>query len=92
MLTLAVARYALSPIDLIPDFSPVSGYLDDVIIVPTGILLVRRLIPPVLFAEHRAMADKAAVVIVGVWLPALALAIWLAWPLLALRLSHTVAG
>ena len=42
----AVAAYALSPIDLIPDFIPVLGYLDDVIIVPLGILAVLRLIPP----------------------------------------------
>ena len=44
-LALAVAAYALSPIDLIPDFIPVLGYLDDLIIVPLGILLVVRLIP-----------------------------------------------
>ena len=47
VLALAVAGYALSPIDLIPDFIPVFGYLDDVIIVPLGILLVIRLIRPI---------------------------------------------
>src|SRR5688572_24208632 len=49
-----VAAYALSPIDLIPDFIPVLGYLDDLIIVPLGILLVVALIPPGIMAEHRA--------------------------------------
>jgi uncharacterized membrane protein YkvA (DUF1232 family) len=51
-----VAAYALSPIDLIPDFIPVLGYLDDVIIVPLGILLAIRLIPPALLEEHRHAA------------------------------------
>ena len=48
-----VAAYALSPIDLIPDFIPVIGYLDDVILVPLGIALAIRLIPPALLEEHR---------------------------------------
>ena len=51
-----VAAYALSPIDLIPDFIPVFGYLDDLVIVPLGILLILRLIPPPLMAEFRAAA------------------------------------
>ena len=74
---LFVAGYALSPIDLIPDFIPVIGYLDDVIIVPLGILLAVRLIPPDILAEHRAAADEAALgpasrtaalVIVAIWI------------------------
>jgi uncharacterized membrane protein YkvA (DUF1232 family) len=48
-----VAAYALSPIDLIPDFIPVLGYLDELVILPLGILLVVRLIPPELMAEFR---------------------------------------
>jgi len=52
-----VAAYALSPIDLIPDFVPVIGYLDDVILVPLGIALAIRLIPPALLEEHRASAS-----------------------------------
>jgi uncharacterized membrane protein YkvA (DUF1232 family) len=56
----AVAAYALSPIDLIPDFIPVLGYLDDLLIVPGGIWLVVRLIPPGLMAEFRAKAASRA--------------------------------
>ena len=55
-----VAAYALSPIDLIPDFIPVLGYLDDLIIVPLGILLVVWLMPPAIMAEHRATAAACA--------------------------------
>lgn len=72
----AVAAYALSPIDLIPDFIPVLGYLDDIVIVPLGIALAVRLIPAALMAEFRTNAvsmprpiDKQmAVVIVLTWL------------------------
>ena len=81
----AVAAYALSPIDLIPDFIPVLGYLDDVIIVPAGILLTVRLIPGELMEEFRAEAARregrptsraGAAGIVGVWIAALALTAW----------------
>jgi uncharacterized membrane protein YkvA (DUF1232 family) len=73
---LAVAAYALSPIDLIPDFIPGLGYLDDLILVPLGILLAVRLIPPAVFAEHRITATAAppqasrgaAVVIIAIWI------------------------
>ena len=58
-LAIAVAAYALSPIDLIPDFIPVVGYLDDLIILPLGIWLVVRLIPDEVMAEYRAKADAA---------------------------------
>jgi uncharacterized membrane protein YkvA (DUF1232 family) len=58
-LAIAVAAYALSPIDLIPDFIPVVGYLDDLLIVPLGIWLVVRLIPDEVMAECRAKADTA---------------------------------
>src|SRR6187431_3784111 len=77
-----VAGYALSPIDLIPDFIPVFGYLDDLIIVPLGILAVVKLIPPEIMAEHRAAAAIAserpisragAVVIVLIWIALIAI-------------------
>src|SRR6476646_7066581 len=58
-LAMAVAGYALSPIDLIPDFIPVIGYLDDLIIVPLGIWLLISLIPDDVMAECRAKADAA---------------------------------
>jgi uncharacterized membrane protein YkvA (DUF1232 family) len=86
---LAVAAYALSPIDLIPDFIPVLGYLDDLIIVPLGILLVVKLIPAELMTEFRAEAARregtprsivAALVIVTIWISAAALLVWWLWP------------
>src|ERR1700742_4839617 len=57
-LALAVAAYAFSPIDLIPDFIPVLGYLDDLILVPLGIWLVVSLIPADAMAEYRARASE----------------------------------
>lgn len=60
LLALVTAAYALSPIDLIPDFIPVLGYLDDLVIVPLGILLVVRMIPAELMREYRATAALAA--------------------------------
>jgi uncharacterized membrane protein YkvA (DUF1232 family) len=56
LVAVAVAAYALSPIDLIPDFVPVVGYLDDLVIVPAGILLAVKLIPPELMTEFREAA------------------------------------
>ena len=85
-LAIAVAAYALSPIDLIPDFIPVLGYLDDVLLVPLGILLVVWLIPPGIMAEHRELAAgaqerpvsrAAAGVIVCIWIASIVLAGWL---------------
>src|SRR5258706_5425325 len=58
-LALAVAGYALSPIDLIPDFVPIIGYLDDLIIVPLGIWFVVSLIPKEIMVEYRAKANEA---------------------------------
>lgn len=58
-LAAGVAAYALSPIDLIPDFIPVIGYLDDLLIVPAGIALAIRLVPAPVMAECRARAEEA---------------------------------
>lgn len=84
----AVAAYALSPIDLIPDFIPVLGYLDDLIIVPLGILLAVRLVPAALMVEFRTEARRLAsrprsraglLLIVAIWLLLAALAGWFVW-------------
>lgn len=78
-----VVAYAVSPIDLIPDFIPVLGYLDDLLLLPLGLLLVRRLIPPEVLASARADARAerlhslaGAVVVVTIWLAIAALAVW----------------
>jgi uncharacterized membrane protein YkvA (DUF1232 family) len=82
----AVAAYALSPIDLIPDFIPVLGYLDDLVIVPLGILVAVRLIPSELMEEFRREAASrarpvsigAAIGVVAVWVAvAVILLLWL---------------
>ena len=82
----AVAAHALSPIDLIPDFIPVLGYLDDLLIVPLGILISVRLIPEALMTDFRRQALEregkptsiaAAGAIVMIWLVAItALSYW----------------
>jgi uncharacterized membrane protein YkvA (DUF1232 family) len=86
-----VVAYALSPIDLIPDVVPLLGYLDDLILVPAGIALVIRLIPPEVMSQCRAQAAAAparprsligAAIVVALWIAAAALT---AWWLLGLR-------
>jgi len=81
-LAAAVAAYAASPIDLIPDFIPILGYLDDLIIVPLGIVLVVKLIPPEIMAERRALATAAQEVPVSWTAAAIFVAIWIAATLL----------
>lgn len=89
LLAAAIVAYVFSPIDLIPDFVPVLGYLDELVLVPLGIALAIRMIPPPVLAECRARADEAmqggkpvsrvaGAVVVAIWL-ALALfgALWL---------------
>jgi uncharacterized membrane protein YkvA (DUF1232 family) len=89
ILAAAVAGYALSPIDLIPDFIPVLGYVDDLIIVPLGIWLAVSLIPKEVMAEYRIKADEAgqrprsmmaAIAVISIWIFALlALSLALFW-------------
>ena len=59
-LAVGVVAYALSPIDLIPDFIPVLGYLDDLVLIPLGVALVRRLIPAAVLEECRRRVDEEA--------------------------------
>ncbi|NLS25781.1 hypothetical protein S2M10_07530 [Sphingomonas sp. S2M10] len=79
-----VAAYALSPIDLIPDFIPVLGLVDDAILIPLGVWLFERLIPAAQFQEHRAAAEAAhdrpvswggIAIVLGIW----ALLAWGVW-------------
>ena len=88
ILATLVVAYALSPIDLIPDFIPVLGYLDDVILIPIGIYFTLKLVPPQVIEECRGKARDwiaaqqpkprnyvAAAAIVALWI----LMLWLAW-------------
>ena len=90
-LAVLVAAYAFSPIDLIPDFIPVLGYLDDLLIVPLGIYVTLRLIPQSVLNESRRKAEEwiaarqarprsyvAATVFVLIWL-AVAYGLWAMW-------------
>ncbi|WP_119943069.1 YkvA family protein [Neorhizobium sp. NCHU2750] len=81
----AVAAYALSPVDLIPDFIPVLGYLDDLILVPLGILMAIRLVPVELMAEFRLEAARRSgrpvsraglAAILAIWLCCIIFLVW----------------
>jgi uncharacterized membrane protein YkvA (DUF1232 family) len=95
VLAAAVAAYALSPIDLIPDFIPVVGYLDDLLIVPLGILAVVKLVPAEVLADLREEADRrlvarprswaGAAVIVFLWI--VLLVVLVRWLISLLRAS-----
>ena len=87
---IVVVAYALSPIDLIPDFIPALGYLDDMILVPLGIALAIKLIPDEVWEECKAEARTrlnsdlpssraAAIVIVMIWLATICLVVWVVW-------------
>ena len=81
----AVAAYALSPVDLIPDFIPILGLLDDLLIVPAGILLVVRLIPAPVMADLRERAGRMGARPVSRGGLAFILLIWLIAAILAIR-------
>ena len=94
-----VVAYAFSPIDLIPDFVPVLGYLDDLVLIPLGIALAIRMIPPNVLAECRARAQAsmvsgkpvsriAAAVIIGIWLLLAALCTVWAYEALAINTRY----
>jgi uncharacterized membrane protein YkvA (DUF1232 family) len=86
--TAIVVGYAFSPIDLIPDFIPVLGYLDDLVLIPLGIWLATKMIPPQVLNESRLLAREklkdgkpvnwaAAAIIVFIWLLAVGFMIWM---------------
>lgn len=87
LLALAVVAYAVSPIDLIPDFIPVLGLLDDAVLLPLGLMAIKRLIPIEVLADHRAKvalgarlpaSRRAAAVVVALWLVgAVAIVVWI---------------
>ena len=88
IVAVGVAAYALSPIDLIPDFIPILGYLDDLVILPLGIMLAVKLVPADLMAEFRAAAvtrerdrvlgKAGAAIIVSLWILGILVAVlWL---------------
>jgi len=94
LVLLLVIAYALSPVDLIPDFIPVLGYVDDLLLLPLGIALALRLIPAEVMAECRSRAQAgeadtayisgsagrwSAVVIVLLWIITITLLLWLGW-------------
>jgi uncharacterized membrane protein YkvA (DUF1232 family) len=90
LLAAGIVAYAFSPIDLIPDFIPVLGYLDDLILIPIGIALAIRLVPASVLAECRERAADlmrngkpvsrvAAAVIIAIWILLAALFIWWAY-------------
>lgn len=95
LLVLLTVAYALSPIDLIPDFVPVLGYLDDLVIVPAGIALALRLIPDEVMADARArarlqppgsLAAVGVLIIVVIWLLVILLLIAMLPPLFKSRI------
>lgn len=84
-LAVIVAAYALSPIDLVPDFIPIFGWIDDLIIVPLGLWAVRKLVPPAIWARCHAEAEAAMdrpssragmMMILAIWAAALYLLYW----------------
>lgn len=94
LLVAGVVAYAFSPIDLIPDFIPILGYVDDLILVPLGIALALRMIPPQVMNDSRTRAMEAlkdgkpvsriaALVIVSIWITLAALGILWGYELLS---------
>lgn len=87
LLVAAIVAYAFSPVDLIPDFIPVLGLLDDLVLIPLGILLAIRLVPADVLAECRARAQErrkrvsrvAGAFIVTLWIVLAGLGLWWAW-------------
>lgn len=87
LLAAGVVTYAFSPVDLIPDFIPVLGHLDDLVLIPLGVLLVRRMIPEDVMTDCRARAQAVSggkptnwlggAIVVAVWILLAVAGIWL---------------
>lgn len=84
-----VAAYVLSPIDLIPDFIPVIGFLDELILLPLLVAVIVRFVDPAVMAELKAEAARlaerpqstlGAMLIIGIWTATAALVVWWLWP------------
>lgn len=97
LISLTVVAYALSPIDLVPDFIPIIGYVDDLIIVPVGIILAIRLIPARLMLEFRSLASDhdrlpnnqtGAIAVICIWLVGAMAIGW--WAYHRLGLKHCI--
>lgn len=86
LLGLLVTAYALSPIDLVPDFIPVLGLLDDVILVPLGLWLFVRMLPKGVFEQHRAEAETASERPGSFWGAAIVVTVWILAALLVWRM------
>jgi len=97
-LAILVAAYAFSPIDLVPDFIPVLGYLDDLVLVPAGIALTLKLIPPEVMADARLKAEDSLAKPATWWMTALIMVVWLsllaliAWLVLPLVTNQSTIG
>jgi len=81
-----VTAYALSPLDLIPDFIPLLGLLDDAVLIPLGIWLFVKMLPTGVFEEHRAAAAAAAKRPGSIWGAAIVMTLWILAALLIARL------
>ncbi|MCX7893003.1 MAG: YkvA family protein [Burkholderiales bacterium] len=96
LLGVVIVAYALSPVDLIPDFIPVIGYLDDLVLVPLGIALLLRLVDPEVMAEARLAAAEAVgkAKRTALWAAAVVVAIWLlvAWAAVRWAMQAFAAG
>ncbi len=83
-----VAAYALSPIDLIPDFIPVLGYLDEIVLLPVAVALIARFIDPAVMTDLRAQAEQLAARPASRWGALIVVAIWIAVTILLTRLVY----